>query len=192
MPARINPPATTDPPAIGPAQFRQVFGHFATGVTVVTCADEEGPAGFACQAFAALSLEPPLVLFCPGKASATWARIAAAGMFCVNVLASEHRELARVFGGRTRDKFANVKWAAAANGAPVLDGALAWAGCMLQAVHDAGDHFVATGLVTELGPVRAGEPLLFYRGRFGVPDPAQGPPEVVDTLLSWSRHADWI
>jgi 3-hydroxy-9,10-secoandrosta-1,3,5(10)-triene-9,17-dione monooxygenase reductase component len=178
--------------AIEPVRFRRVFGHFATGVTVVTCMDDDGPAGFTCQAFAALSLDPPLVLFCPGKASATWPRIAAAGMFCVNVLASEHREIARVFGNSGAGKFASVGSTAAANGAPVLDGALTWAGCTLQAVHDAGDHFVAVGLVTELGPVRTGEPLLFYRGRFGVPGPAEGPPEVVDTLLSWSRHADWI
>ena len=57
-----------------PQRFRQVLGHFATGVTVLTGVDEGGPVGFACQAFAALSLEPPLVLFCPAKTSATWPR----------------------------------------------------------------------------------------------------------------------
>jgi 3-hydroxy-9,10-secoandrosta-1,3,5(10)-triene-9,17-dione monooxygenase reductase component len=169
-----------------------VFGHFASGVTVVTCVDDSGPSGFACQAFAALSLDPPLILFCPGKSSATWTRIASARTFGINVLSSEQREVARVFGSPGTDKFAGVEWSAAANGAPVLDGVLTWAGCTLEAVHEAGDHYLATGRVTELGPVRAGEPLLFYRGRFGVAGPADGPPELVDTLLSWSRHADWI
>ena len=46
-----------------PDRFRQVLGHFCTGVTVITAAGPRGPAGFACQAFTALSLEPPLVLF---------------------------------------------------------------------------------------------------------------------------------
>ena len=57
-----------------PGRFRQVLGHFCTGVTVITTVDEDGPAGFTCQSFTALSLEPPLVLFCPSRSSATWPR----------------------------------------------------------------------------------------------------------------------
>jgi hypothetical protein len=60
-------------------EFRKVLGHFCTGVTVITGA---GPVGFACQAFAALSLDPPLVLFCPGKASRTWQAIARTSASC--------------------------------------------------------------------------------------------------------------
>lgn len=172
--------------------FRQVLGHFATGVTVITTVDAQGPAGFACQAFAALSLEPPLVLFCAALTSATWPRIARAGFFCANVLAASQREVARVFGAGGADKFAGVPWSPAPSGAPVLDGVLTWAGCVVSDVHTAGDHYVVIGQVTDLGDIRPGEPLLFYRGRFGVPGPAEGPPEVVDTLLSWSRHGDWM
>jgi 3-hydroxy-9,10-secoandrosta-1,3,5(10)-triene-9,17-dione monooxygenase reductase component len=53
---------------------------------------------------------------------------------------------------------------------------------------------VVTGRVTELGPSQPDRPLLFYRGRYTATDPgaAAGPPEVVDTLLAWPRHADWI
>ena len=68
-----------------------------------------GRPGFACQSFAALSLEPPLVLFCPGRSSASWPRIAEAGHFCANVLASGQRELARVFGTSGPGKFAGVR-----------------------------------------------------------------------------------
>lgn len=175
-----------------PARFRQVLGHFCTGVTVITTMDAEGPAGFACQAFSALSLDPPLVLFCPSRSSATWQRIARSGHFCANVLDESQRELARVFGTSGGDKFAGVGWSPAASGAPILDGVLTWVGCTVVAVHDGGDHNVVIASVTELGPVRPGEPLLFYRGRYGVPGPAAGPPEVVDTLLAWPRFADWI
>jgi 3-hydroxy-9,10-secoandrosta-1,3,5(10)-triene-9,17-dione monooxygenase reductase component len=60
------PPDAGWPAADAQAEhFRQVLGHFCTGVTVITAVGDPGPAGFACQAFAALSLEPPLVLFCP-------------------------------------------------------------------------------------------------------------------------------
>ncbi len=182
-------PAGLDP---SPGRFRQVLGHFCTGVTVITTHDARGPAGFACQAFAALSLEPPLVLFCPSRSSATWSRIADSGHFCANVLAASQRELARVFGAPGGDKFAGVPWSPGPSGAPVLDGVLTWAACAVLDVHEAGDHYVVIGRVTELGDCRAGQPLLFYRGRYGVAGPTEGPPEVVDTLLAWPRYADWI
>jgi 3-hydroxy-9,10-secoandrosta-1,3,5(10)-triene-9,17-dione monooxygenase reductase component len=180
-----------------PRRFRQVLGHFCTGITVITTADEDGPAGFACQSFAAVSLEPPLVLFCPSRASVTWPRIARAGHFCANVLAADQRELARAFGvsGATgADKFAGLRWSPSSSGAPILDGALTWVGCAVEAVHEAGDHYVVLGRVTELGDCVAGPPLLFYRGRYAdtAAQPADGPPEIVDTLLAWPRHADWM
>jgi 3-hydroxy-9,10-secoandrosta-1,3,5(10)-triene-9,17-dione monooxygenase reductase component len=177
-----------------PERFRQVLGHFATGVSVITGISEGEPVGFACQAFAALSLTPPLILFCPSLTSTTWPRIAEVGEFCVNMLADSQRELARRFGVSRPDKFAGVGWSAAPSGAPILDGALTWAGCTVQAVHEAGDHFIVLGLVTELGECEPGQPLLFYRGRFATAAPldAAGPPEVVDTLLAWPRYADWM
>ena len=178
------------------ARYRQVLGHFCTGVTVITTAGQGGPAGFACQAFAALSLDPPLVLFCPSRASVTWPVIARAGHFCANVLADGQQDLARRFSTSGGDKFAGVPWSPAPSGAPVLDGALTWVQCAVEAVHEAGDHYLVTGRVTGLGPCRPGRPLLFYRGRFAATDPGagnkQGPAEVVDTLLAWPRHADWM
>ena len=170
------------------AAFRQVLGHFCTGVTVITTT---GPYGFACQAFAALSLTPPLVLFCPSRSSVTWPAIERAGHFCVNVLADGQQELARRFGTKGDDKCAGVGWSSSPAG-PVLDGALTWVECAVQAVHEAGDHYLVTGLVTGLGACRAGRPLLFYRGRYAATDPGDGPVEVVDTLLAWPRHADWM
>jgi 3-hydroxy-9,10-secoandrosta-1,3,5(10)-triene-9,17-dione monooxygenase reductase component len=181
-------------PDVDAAGFRQVLGHFCTGVTVITSAGNGRPAGFACQAFAALSLAPPLVLFCPGRSSTTWPVIARAGYFCVNVLAAGQQEVARRFGVSGSDKFAGVSWSPSPSGAPVLAGVLTWAECAVAAVHEAGDHYVVTGRVTGLGPCLPGQPLLFYRGRYTATDPAAAasPPEVVDTLLAWPRHADWM
>ncbi len=83
----------------------------------------ERPAGFACQAFAALSLDPPLVLFCPGRSSATWPVIERAGHFCANVLADGQQELARRFGTTGADKFAGVRWS------PSPSGRRSWTAC---------------------------------------------------------------
>jgi 3-hydroxy-9,10-secoandrosta-1,3,5(10)-triene-9,17-dione monooxygenase reductase component len=174
--------------------FRQVLGHFCTGVAVITTVDAAGPAGFTCQSFAAVSLDPPLVLFCPSRASATWPRIGRAGHFCANVLADEQRELARgSYAVPTgAGKFDGVGWSPAPTGAPVLDGALAWVTAEVADVHEAGDHYVVTGRVTGLRARRPGPPLLFYKGRYAVtaPGAGDGPPEVVDSLLAWPRHAD--
>jgi 3-hydroxy-9,10-secoandrosta-1,3,5(10)-triene-9,17-dione monooxygenase reductase component len=175
-------------------RFRQVLGHFATGVTVITGIDDGQPLGFACQAFAALSLDPPLVLFCPGKSSGTWPRLARSGELGVNVLAAGQRDLARKFGVSSADKFGGVSWTAAPNGAPILADVLTWASCTVETVQEAGDHFVVIARVTGLGDSVAGDPLLFYRGRFTLSAATDGDalPEVVDTLLAWPRFADWM
>ena len=76
----------------------------------------------------------------------------------------------------------------------LFGGVLAWADCRVEAVHEAGDHRVVIGLVTELGPVRDARPLLFYKGRYtgtALTSP-HDEPEVADTLLAWPRHTDWI
>ena len=184
----------TTAPAVDTWQFRRVFGHFCTGVTVVTTTDEDGPAGFACQAFAPLSLDPPLVLFCPQAGSRSWQRIRGTGLFCVNVLAETHGDLSRAFGARGPDKFAGVAWDPSPAGAPILAGALTWAECRVEAVHPGGDHAIVVGRVTALGECRDDGPLLFFKGRYraAAPASAHASPEVVDTLLAWPRHTDWI
>ncbi|HUA40529.1 MAG TPA: flavin reductase family protein [Streptosporangiaceae bacterium] len=177
-----------------PQRYRQVLGHFASGVTVITGMHEGEPAGFACQAFTALSLDPPLVLFCPAKSSGTWPRIARLGDLGVNILSAGQRDLARKFGVSAADKFGGVSWSAAPNGAPILDGVLAWATCTVETVHEAGDHFMVIARVTGLGECSPGDPVLFYRGRFtlSATSETQSLPEIVDTLLAWPRYADWI
>lgn len=172
--------------------FRKVLGHFCTGVTVITTAAPQGPVGFACQAFAALSLEPPLVLFCPSRAAQSWRAIERTGRFAANVLSAEQQEISRVFGTSGADKFAGVAWRPGPAGLPIVDGVLTWVACDVEAIHEAGDHNVVIGRVTTLGEYRDGRPLLFYRGRYTVTEAPEGPPEVVDTLLSWPRHNDWV
>lgn len=155
-------------------EFRRVLGHFASGVTVVTAhdpADPDGPAGFACQSFASLSLDPPLVTFMVARTSTTWPRIARAGAFCVNILGADQGALCRGFAVSGADKFAGVAHAPApATGSPLLDSVPAWVDCRIQAVHTGGDHLIVVGRVEALGATADGDgegPLLFHRGVFG-------------------------
>ncbi|WP_449353592.1 flavin reductase family protein [Streptomyces shaanxiensis] len=151
---------------LDPAEFRRVLGSFATGVTVIT-APGTPPAGFACQSFSSLSLDPPLVAFMVGRTSGTWPRIAQAGVFCVNVLSAEQGELCRAFAVSGADKFAGVSHAPApVSGSPRLAGTLAWIDCTIHAVHTGGDHLIVVGRVDALGTGEGERPLLFHRGRF--------------------------
>ncbi|MFE7785578.1 flavin reductase family protein, partial [Streptomyces libani] len=126
---------------LDPAEFRSVLGHFASGVTVITAPGEPGPAGFACQSFASLSLDPPLVTFMVARTSTTWPRIARAGVFCVNILGAGQGDLCRGFAVSGGDKFAGVPYKAApATGSPRLADVPAWIDCTVQAVHTGGDH----------------------------------------------------
>ncbi|MFB7360945.1 flavin reductase family protein [Streptomyces hydrogenans] len=154
---------------VDPAEFRRVLGHFASGVTLVTTVDEAGPTGFACQSFASLSLDPPLVAFMVARTSTTWPRIAAAGTFCVNILGADQGPLCRAFAVSGADKFAGVEWTPApVTGTPRLTGTPAWIDCAITAVHTGGDHLIVVGRVEALGTDDTDtEPLLFHQGRFG-------------------------
>lgn len=156
---------------IDEARFREVLGHFPSGVTVVTGIEEGSvppePLGFTCQAFCSLSLDPPMVLVAPSKASKSWPRIRRSGLLCVNVLSEDQGQLSRAFAVSGGKKFEQVKWSPGpVTGCPVLAGALAWVECRIQDVYEAGDHWIATCNVLELG-VGQGKPLVFYRGGFG-------------------------
>ncbi|MGW6978701.1 flavin reductase family protein [Streptomyces sp. NPDC054932] len=156
---------------VSPAEFRAVLGNFASGVTVITAPpgeEEDGPAGFACQSFASLSLDPPLVTFMVARTSTTWPRIARAGVFCVNILGAEQGELCRSFAVSGADKFAGVTHTPApVTGSPQLDDVPAWIDCRIQAVHTGGDHLIVVGRVVAMGAAGEGDPLLFHKGRFG-------------------------
>jgi flavin reductase (DIM6/NTAB) family NADH-FMN oxidoreductase RutF len=146
--------------------FRQVLGHFASGVTIVTGITEDGPAGFTCQSFSSLSLDPPLVLVLPSRSSTSWPRIAATGRFCVNILADHQGRISSRFAKPGGDKFADVAWTPSALGLPILKGSCAWIECHIEAVHSGGDHHIIVGAVQDLASMPDSRPLLFHRGAY--------------------------
>ena len=150
-----------------PTEMRRVLGSFASGVVVVTGDDGSVPVGITCQSFASVSLDPPLVLFCPARTSSSWPRIEASGRFVVNVLASDQRPLSDRFSTRREDKFAGLAWEDTPWG-PCLPGSLATVFCTVAAVHPGGDHHIVVGRVEQLVAHRDDDPLVFFRGAFGL------------------------
>jgi 3-hydroxy-9,10-secoandrosta-1,3,5(10)-triene-9,17-dione monooxygenase reductase component len=151
---------------IDQATYRQVLGHFPTGVTVISAMDGDEPVGLAIGSFFSLSLEPALVGFCVGKTSGSWARMEESGRFCVNVLGDDQEDVCRAFAMSGDDKFAGIGWKPAESGSPKIDGVLAWIDCEVDAVHDGGDHHIVVGRVLGLGVGEEGNPLIFFRGGY--------------------------
>nr|AAZ38134.1 putative FMN-dependent oxidoreductase [Arthrobacter sp. KW] len=149
-----------------PQRLRHVLGHFATGLTVITATTKAGPAGFTCQSFASLSLEPALVSFSPSRASSTWPVLRQSRPVHVNILPAELQHLAAQFARSGADKFAGVDYTLSPLGNPVLDHALAWVDCELHQEHDGGDHTIVVAAVHALSARSGAEPLLFYKGEY--------------------------
>lgn len=153
--------------AIDPLLFRTVLGHFGSGVVVLSALAPEGPVGMTCQSFFSVSLDPPLIAVSPARTSTTWPKIAEVGHFAVSILAHDQESLCRAFAVSGGDKFVGVEWKPAQyTGAPLLAGALAWLDCLVEDVHEAGDHYLVVARVMAL-QAGQGEPLMFYRGGFG-------------------------
>jgi flavin reductase (DIM6/NTAB) family NADH-FMN oxidoreductase RutF len=158
---------TSDGSSFDSAKYRQVLGHFPTGVTVITAVNDGVPAGMAVGSFASLSLEPPQVLFCAGHSSSTWPKIKKAGSFCVNILSETQEDVCRVFASKAEDKFAEIGWKHSGTGSPLIEGVMAYIDCDIATIVPSGDHDVVVGEVRDLEVLHEGGPLLFFRGGYG-------------------------
>lgn len=155
---------------IDPTQYRQVLGHFPTGVTIVSGLDAaERPVGFTIGSFASVSLDPPLVGFLPMLKTERWQAIAPGGRFCVNVLGTAHADLCWRFAkSGNDDHFDDVEWVPAPSGSPIIAGVVAWIDCKVEVVHELGDHYLVVGRITDLAHTAdEPDPLLFFRGKLG-------------------------
>ena len=151
---------------VDPAEFRQLLGRFATGVTVLTTLDSRGlPIGMTASSVASASLHPPLVLVCVDRTHDMHPALHAARHFVLNVLAADQEAISRRFATEHPDRFDGIGYTQGKHGIPVLDGVVATVECENQAEAPGGDHTVFFGLVTG-GTVTERRPLLYYRGGY--------------------------
>ena len=152
------------------AVYRQAVGRFPSGIVVVTTS-----AGHAMtvSAFASVSLEPPLVLFCAAKIARFHDAVLEAGSWGVSILAEDAEKTARWLATRGRPLEGQLDEIphrpGVVTGAPLLDSALATLECQTFAVYDGGDHSIVVGRVVAVGgpaDPRAHGPLVHYAGRY--------------------------
>lgn len=151
---------------LGIDEVRRLMAHWATGVSVLTSHDEEGPKGCTANAVTSLSLEPLLLLACFGLRSNTLEAVRRAGRFGVNILADDQEEVSRRFAGKGGRKFDGLNFELV-DGVPVIKGVLAWIVCEVREEMQGGDHAIVIGAPLG-GDVREGaRPLVYFRSRYG-------------------------
>jgi 3-hydroxy-9,10-secoandrosta-1,3,5(10)-triene-9,17-dione monooxygenase reductase component len=153
-------------PGPDPSSFRDALGRFATGVAFITAAPHGEPAGLIVNSLTSVSLEPPLIAFCPSRGSLTWQRMRRAGHFAVNILGRRHEGFARGATPPGADRFAGLDWEPGLGGAPLLTDALAALECEVVAEHPGGDHWIVVAQVHHLRISSSTDPLLYFGGAF--------------------------
>ena len=145
---------------IAPDEFRNVLGHFATGVTVVTTLDDaDRPTGLTASSFTSVSLDPPLILVCVDHKAVSYPALRDAGRFAVNILHTDQEQLSRRFATtRIENKFEGVEYSLTALRLPILKNVHAYLECTTVSTHLAGR--------VESAEAGDGHPLLYYRGRY--------------------------
>lgn len=156
-------PAPTDTRAL-----RNALGRFATGVAIVTAIDRDGnPVGLTVNSFSAVSLEPPLVLWCLDNGSHNLEAFRHARHHAIHILAADQQDLSNRFATWPADRFAGLPWQRGIGGAPLLSGCCASFEVANDTAHLAGDHTVFIGRVERYTDNAQPAPLLFHAGRYG-------------------------
>lgn len=152
---------------IGPEQaFRHAMSAFATGVTVVSAARDDGRmSGITVNSLTSVSLRPRLLLWCLGDQSERYDVFAAAETWGVTVLGADEASLALRYA---RAETESIEPHEAENfaSAPVLRAGLAHFACRTHDKHVAGDHLIIIGEVLDVR-VKPGATLTFFRGQYG-------------------------
>lgn len=151
--------------------YRDVLGHYPTGVCAISARVAGTPLAMVVGTFTSVSLDPPLVGFLPARSSETWEQLRLTEEFCVNVLASDQAKLCKRMATRGPERFADVTWIEEPDATPRIDGSVAWISCRLASVTEVGDHDFVLGHVRALELARDTAPLIFHRGSFAQPTP---------------------
>ena len=149
--------------------FRQVLGSFPTGVTIVTVKDGKEKRGITVNSFCSVSLNPPLILICIGNEHKTHKLIKDSGVFAVNILREDQKELSERFSkvNRPKERFKGLSTWVAVTGSPILEGCLAFIDCKVVSEYPGGDHTLFLAQAEAIGSAEDhGKALVFYQGKY--------------------------
>ncbi|MFF4324870.1 flavin reductase family protein [Streptomyces sp. NPDC001568] len=156
-------------PTLEPTDYVSTMAQVPTPVTIVTTLDADGrPWGFTAGSFTSLSLDPPLVLVCPAKTASCHQAFTTGDRFLINVLATQHTDIATHFARSGHDKFTNSGMQPSELGLPGLPDATARIACTLHTVLDGGDHSILIGHVEAVSHTHD-TPLVYHNRNYTQP-----------------------
>lgn len=162
-------------PEFDPRALRDALSSFATGVTIVTTADEAGePVGMTASSFNSVSMDPPLILWSVTKTALSAPIFQNAKHFAVHVLAADQMNLSNRFARSGEDKFDGVDYTSDDNGVPNIAGVLTRFDCNTWSVYEGGDHWIIVGEVKNM-ETQKGEGLVFSGGSYATAASIQPP-----------------
>lgn len=147
--------------------LRAALARFATGITIVTAIDPDGnPIGLTVNSFSAVSLEPPLVLWCLDNASNNLDAFRKASHHGIHILASDQVDLSNRFATWPTDRFAALPWVHGLGGVPMLSACCANFEVESELAHTAGDHTIFIGRVARYTENPDLAPLIFHASQY--------------------------
>jgi flavin reductase (DIM6/NTAB) family NADH-FMN oxidoreductase RutF len=148
--------------------FRDVMGHYPTGVVVVTGRAVDGDIlAMVVGTFNSVSLEPPLVSFMPMKTSRTFAAMQECTSLCINILGGDQEDIVLTIAQRWQDKLEGIDWFPSPSGDPVLAESVAWIDTRIRDTVEAGDHWIVLCAVENMAVTNPVSPLIFFQGGYG-------------------------
>ncbi|MEV4158063.1 flavin reductase family protein [Nocardia salmonicida] len=149
-----------------PAQLREAFRCFPSGVAAI-CATAGGkPTGMAVSSFTAVSIKPPLVSVCIQDSSSTWSQLRECPRLGLSILAEGHDETCLSLSRKKGDRFSAVKWEACPDGGVFIHDSALWLDCEVYEEVSAGDHVIVLLRIKRLRPNSSVSPLVYYDSRF--------------------------
>lgn len=161
----MSHPATAP---VDPHVFREVMGHYPTGVVVVTGRDSEDDIlAMVVGTFNSVSLDPPLVSFMPMMTSRTFAKMRECSSLCINILGGEQEDIVLTIAQRWENKLDGIDWFPSPSGDPVLSESIAWIDTTIWNIVEAGDHWIVLCRVNDMAVANPVSPLIFFQGGYG-------------------------
>ena len=157
---------------MNPTDFRNICGHYATGITVLTTTHKGEAHGITVNSFSSVSLDPPLILFCIDKGARFNTPLNAEQYLAINILSEHQQEVSNRFASSKLTNEERFKGLATIpeHKYPVFTDSLGVLEAKLQATHDGGDHWIYVAKVSS-GHVFDGSPLLYYGGSYSSVNP---------------------
>lgn len=158
-------------PLVSADKHRSGMRYFAAGVSIISSGNEKTRAGLTATAVCSVTADPPRLVVFVNKNVQASETILETGALCINLLADDQEQEAKVFAGmvdgiRGEERFKQGNWTTMTTGVPTLDNALANFDCRVVKVFDESTHYAFLCEVLATRERKEGAVLIYLNGSF--------------------------